>query len=197
MFCIVTPTIPGREELLREAIRSVKSQTFRDYIHVVCGDGPSPSSEAVCAEEGATWDCLPEKAGYWGYACRNHVLQKYDADYFMFLDDDNVYKPDCLEEVSKHVGPPFIAIQIDFIARWMKPPARWVMPGEPRVEMGYFDQMNQVIRSDIAKKVKFNTKYEHDFDYASECLALSGGEMVLIRKVLGVYSWSWERDHPS
>jgi len=30
-FLIVTPTIPGREDLLRAAIRSVKEQIFKKY----------------------------------------------------------------------------------------------------------------------------------------------------------------------
>ena len=205
MFCVVTPTIPGRARLLRAAIRSVKAQTFKDYVHVVCGDGDNPEGEAVTREEGATWTSIP-KAGGWGHGCRNHVVANWDANYFMFLDDDNVYKPECMEEVAKaaadnvlklgRIGilPPFLAIQIDWIARWLKPPQRWVIPGEPKVEKGYYDQMCSVIRSDIAKKVRFKNTYEQDFEFATECLALAGN-MILVRKVLGVYSWSWEEDH--
>jgi glycosyltransferase involved in cell wall biosynthesis len=194
-FCVVTPTIPGRARLLRAAIRSVKAQTFKDYLHVVCGDGDNPEGEAIAREEGATWTSIP-KAGGWGYGCRNHVVANWEADYFMFLDDDNVYKPECLKEVNEaSVGnPPFLAIQIDWIARWLKPPQRWVIPGEPKVEKGYYDQMCSIIRSDVAKKVRFKNTYEQDFEFATECLALAGN-MTLIRKVLGVYSWSWEEDH--
>ena len=199
-FCVVTPTIPGRGRLLRAAIRSVKEQTFKDRIHVVCGDGDNPEGEAITKEEGAIWTSIP-KAGNWGYGCRNHVVANWAADYFMFLDDDNIYKPECMQEVQaammaeleRHGGtsnPPFMAIQIDWIARWLRPPQRWVIPGEPKVEKGYYDQMCSVIRSDIAKSIQFKPIYEQDFQFATECLA-KAGEMVLIRKVLGVYSWSW------
>ena len=202
MFCVVTPTIPDREDLLRTAIRSVKEQTFKDFVHVVCGDGPSPESEKIAKEEGATWTSIP-KAGNWGFGCRNHVVKGWDAEYFMFLDDDNVYKPNCLETVERTIrrerekdgkNPPFVAMQIDWIARWMKPTQRWVIPGEPRVEKGYYDQMCSVVRADIAKSIDFKPSYEQDFEFATECLAKSG-KMVLIKEVLGIYSWNWEKTH--
>ena len=204
IFCICTPTIRGRTRLLRAAMESVKAQTFKDYIHVVCTDGEAPGAGELCAELGATFDSIPQM-GNWGYGVRNHVVQKYDAKYFLFLDDDNIYKPECLQTLVEfmaermipqgaYVGPPFISFQIDWIARWLNPPCRWVIPWGPKVEKGNFDQMCLCIRSDIAKKVKFQPIYEQDFQFATECLAASGGEVAFVPKVLGVYSWSWEQD---
>lgn len=192
-FCIVTPTVQGRRRLLKAAIDSVKAQTYKNYMHVVCADGDAPESEALCKDEGVIFDKI-EKMGNWGYGVRNHVVQKYDADYFMFLDDDNIYKPECLDVLSKELGPPFISFQIDFIARWMTPTQRWNIPWGPEITKGNFDQMCMCIRSEVAKQVQFQKIYEQDFQYATDCAKIAGS-VRFVPKVLGVYSWSWEQDN--
>jgi len=182
-FCVVTPTIPGREAKLARAIDSVKGQTFKDHVHVVCGDGPSLGSEEVARQAGATWTCIP-KQGAWGWACRNHVIENYDAEYFLFLDDDNQLFPDCLAELYGCAGRDFILYKIYFNGFGHE---NLVLPKTPAIVRSEFDTLNMCISARVARQVKWRPIYEQDYHYAIDCMRVQKRGLVYLDKVLGVH----------
>ncbi len=187
-ICVITPTIQGRENLLSATIKSIKNQTYKDFIHVACGDGPSKISQEICQKENIIWTEV-KKEGKWGFNCRNHVIENYDAEYYMFLDDDNIYNSNCLEEVSKRFPAEFISFKINWVARWLN--KRIEIPNNEEVIEGQFDMMNMCVSSKIAKQIKFQPIYEQDFLFANEAYKLAVSNC-FINEVLGKYDWSYE-----
>jgi len=184
-FCVVTPTIPGRETQLLYAIASVHLQDHDDYIHVVCGDGPAPMAEELCRKEGVTWASIP-KAGRWGHACRNHVIENFDAEHYLFLDDDNYLFPNCLSTLARNLGEPFLVFNI--LYERDKGQDKVVMPGKPSIEAHHFDSLNMCVRADVAKKARWDDTSLHDYNYAMECLGLAGQRMGYIKDILGEHA---------
>lgn len=68
---VVIPTIPGREVMLRRALRSVEDQLYRPDQIVIEPD--------------------PDRTGAW--ATRNRALERVTSDVIAWLDDDDWLKP--------------------------------------------------------------------------------------------------------
>lgn len=73
---VLIPTIPGREEQLERALRSVDSQLLRAVRVVVESD--------------------PDRTG--AAATRNRALGRVDTEWVAFLDDDDEFKPNHLRD---------------------------------------------------------------------------------------------------
>lgn len=78
---VITPTIPGRYELLGEAVMSVRAQTLPAVEHLILydawGEGPAVT--------------------------RNRLLRMVRTPWVAFLDDDDVLDPDHLEVLHARV----------------------------------------------------------------------------------------------
>jgi hypothetical protein len=198
-FCIMTPTIPGREFLLERAMESVRRQTYGDYVHLVYGDGPNPRARELCSQgrfSKAEYRERPEKGGGWGYKPRNQALNDTPdlGRYWMFLDDDNYLFEDCLEVLSGRVGKSVMIYDMLYYSgiwqQWLiLPPTRHVeanCPERSKIDMGNF-----AVRWDVARQVKFNDKVGNDFDYVDECCKVAGYDIEWITgKPLLVYGFA-------
>jgi hypothetical protein len=165
-FCVVTPTVPGRKELLARAIESVRQQTFGDYVHVVCGDGCDP--EAAPGPRLAL-ERTQERHGGWGQGPRNHVIDKYaDAcKYFVFLDDDNMLLPHCLAAVARLAGPPLLAWKVLYSysgGQMVIPPSR------AEIDFAKLDTLCFAVASATAKRVRWKPIYAQDIQFFHDCL---------------------------
>lgn len=79
---VIVPTIPGREEQFRRAVRSVSTQTLRsDYLAVAVDR----------KRDGAA-------------ATRNRALQRVDTDWVAFLDDDDELYPNHLRACARNAA---------------------------------------------------------------------------------------------
>lgn len=74
LVSVLTATIPGRENMLRECEASVAAQTFRDYEHLIVLD----DNGSGCA---ATYNTLADQA---------------DSKWLFILADDDLMLPGCL-----------------------------------------------------------------------------------------------------
>lgn len=90
---MITPTIPERSELLREARDSVAAQTFAVVEHLVevdtDGDGPS--------------------------VLRNRMADRARGDWLLPLDDDDLLDVDYVETVAPHLSD-----DVDIVYTWCR-----------------------------------------------------------------------------
>ena len=77
---VITATIPGREELLERARRSVGEQTVKPHAHWIKLDD--------------------QKAG--GAATKNRLFDFVSTEWFMVLDDDDFLLPNHIETLLSH-----------------------------------------------------------------------------------------------
>lgn len=198
-FCIMTPTIPGREFLLERAMESVRTQTYGDYVHLVYGDGPNPRARELCSQARyaghVEYRETPEKGGGWGFIPRNKALSDTPGlgRYWLFLDDDNYLFEDCLEVLSGRVGKGVIIYEMLYYSSiWQ----RWLILPLPRnkaanrPERSKIDMGNFAIRHDVASMVRFNDKVGNDFDFVDGCCHACGYDIEwATEKPLAVYGF--------
>ena len=125
-FIIITPTYPSRGKKLASAIASVRSQLFTDFLHVVVGDGPTPEAEKTCIELNhprLVYDQAPEHRGQAN--CINYVLDKYEGERYLFLDDDNILLPKCLETIQENNQDKAVVVhKVLFYNKWT---SQWIV----------------------------------------------------------------------
>ena len=96
---VVTPT-KNRLALLCETIDSVQAQNFTEWEHIIVDDGSNDGT----AEEVMRRAVADPRIRYVGRStkasganvCRNIGVQKSKADLILFLDSDDLLRPDCL-----------------------------------------------------------------------------------------------------
>ena len=100
---VITPSIGSMK--LQQALRSVKSQTYKNLNHLIVVDGPQYENAVRFMVNGEATVCaLPENTGangFYGhriYAGMPHLL---NSDYIFFLDEDNWYEPNHVESLVK------------------------------------------------------------------------------------------------
>jgi glycosyltransferase involved in cell wall biosynthesis len=106
LVTIIIPTF-DRAELLKDALNSIKTQTYSDWETIVVDDGSSDSTKSMvveCAKGDPRIrfhqrDRLPKGAP----ACRNIGLAAARGDYVIFLDSDDLLAPTCLERRTKAI----------------------------------------------------------------------------------------------
>lgn len=189
-FCIITPTI-GRQSLKR-CVESLDGQIFRDFIHIVSGDGPqNPWVGKYCAERKLVYMETPvkEKSGSYGAAPRNLALRSMPkCDYVFFLDDDNVLLEPALYQMnmaSVEANDPPLLYQ-DIIPKSF----RLVVEGE-------WDLLNGIYRSDVVRGVDFKPSYKNDFLFAQDVVARlpAGTPWIKVKGVGGIHHLSWDTYH--
>lgn len=176
-YAIITPTILGREKYLERCIASIKYQMFDDYKHYICGDGFMPSLD----EPNVIVCCTDKICGFWGNECRNKILRDYCGldDYLLFVDDDNVLLPTCLNKLSRYSEDIIISkmLRNDIFDPQISYPGSF-----SNLEMGQIGSLNFCIRSSIARGLLWKHDiYEADFYYFQECrnrCRANGGESI-------------------
>lgn len=98
MISIIVP-IYNIEKYLAHCIDSVLNSTLTDFELILVDDGSTDSSGSIC-DEYSTWDerisVIHQENGGISIA-RNHGLEKAHGDYVIFIDGDDVIKPEMLE----------------------------------------------------------------------------------------------------
>lgn len=97
---VVTPT-KNRLKLLRQAMDSVQRQSFDAWEHLVVDDGSDDGTAEEVAGRAATDPRIHyirrtgEKSG--ANVCRNIGVRESRAEFTVFLDSDDLLRPQCLE----------------------------------------------------------------------------------------------------
>ncbi|WP_430468823.1 glycosyltransferase family 2 protein [Vreelandella titanicae] len=100
LVSIIMPTW-NRGYVIAEAIASVLDQTYKNWELLICDDASSDNTQEVV-------DSFNDKRIYYsklektnGAVARNHGLKTATGDVYAFLDSDNIWSPNYLEEIVK------------------------------------------------------------------------------------------------
>ena len=185
----------GQNEILKCFINSIKSQTSNNWRLVIIHDGPNPTLHNELINEGylnsdkIEFIEYPVRTEYYGHLLRKWSLENViKNEYVLLTNGDNYYTPTMIDEVSKRTED---LIYFDLVHSHKTPhnsnnSTYGYMNSElitSRVDMG-----NVVIKSEIAKKVGFNSiVFNADWIYFKEVLELSPS-IFKIDKVLFVHN---------
>jgi len=98
------------EATLREALDSVRRQTFTDFELVVLDDGSSDGSAEIALEYGAR---LIRQANAGLGAGRKRLVEEASGEWIAFLDHDDVWVDDKLEKQVALLGPDVALVHSD------------------------------------------------------------------------------------
>jgi glycosyltransferase involved in cell wall biosynthesis len=106
---IITPTVGTKH--LKKNVNSVSKQTYKNLKHIVVCDGPQYEKEVFDIVEPYAYDNvkiinLPENTGaggYNGHRIYGSIPFLIDADYFIFLDEDNWIDENHVESLVESV----------------------------------------------------------------------------------------------
>lgn len=90
---------------LEKCINSILGQTLRDFELILCDDGSTDGSGAICDEYAARdprIQVIHQKNGG-SSAARNAGIRKASGEFFSFIDSDDYVEPDFLETLLKPV----------------------------------------------------------------------------------------------
>lgn len=101
---VITPTWRRHDLPLERCIPSVRAQTHQPVEHIVVSDGPDSELAALLAKQApeVVFLQLPEHLDGevdYGSRARNHGLLHAAGDVVAYLDDDNAWRPDHLEQL--------------------------------------------------------------------------------------------------
>lgn len=100
LVSVIVPT-HNRPEMLREAIRSILDQTFRDFEVIVVNDAGEDVSSVVKEFSLSNIIYRSHHTNKGLAAARNTGIRAARGKYIAYLDDDDIYLPDHLEILSK------------------------------------------------------------------------------------------------
>ncbi|MGE5456939.1 MAG: glycosyltransferase family 2 protein [Methanococcaceae archaeon] len=102
VFSIITPTF-RRPEMLVRNIKSVLSQTFGDYEHIIVDDGNDPATDKIVEsfiDERLILMKHDQPRG--AAAAYNSGIKKSRGEFITFLDDDDEYLPEYLQKINQY-----------------------------------------------------------------------------------------------
>ncbi|MCR5030680.1 MAG: glycosyltransferase [Selenomonadaceae bacterium] len=103
-FSIITP-VYNRENYIKRCVDSVLVQHFQDWEMILIDDGSTDSSYEMCcqyAKQDKRIRCVHQENAGAG-AARNKGIALAQGEYILFLDSDDWYEPECLEEIAKAI----------------------------------------------------------------------------------------------
>jgi glycosyltransferase involved in cell wall biosynthesis len=113
-ICVITPTI-GRPTL-RQTLESGAADLGIDDLWLVLGDGPQPEALKICQQ--VDFNCQSaflesqDIRGDYGNSLRDQAMSIAKQDYFIFLDDDDIFAPNAIgiikREIKEHYPRPIM-----------------------------------------------------------------------------------------
>ena len=157
---IITATY-NRPEKLREAIESVRAQTYPHWEQIIVSDGPDPRVDALVASYGDARIRAfhTRRFAVMGNYQRNAALRHATGEYVLYLDDDNVIYPACLETMvggfaGEDVG--YVVCPIHY--------GTGVMSPTPSFRHEEIDLLNYMVRRSLVERVWGQTvRYSADY----------------------------------
>jgi glycosyltransferase involved in cell wall biosynthesis len=116
---VIVPT-NNRPRFLRDALASIRAQTFKDYEIIVVSDERDPTnSKAVADMFGCNRFIVIDPSPYRNVsAARNIGVDHAQADWIAFLDDDDIWLPTKLQRQLEAAQKGFDLIACDALEFW-------------------------------------------------------------------------------
>lgn len=202
-FGIITPTI-GRSTL-RRCCESLEHQVYRDFFHIVVGDGPQDAKVKEWAGEHYYETPAKEGKGCFGAAPRNLAIEllendpKFKCDYVIFLDDDNVLLEPALYQARITAvtrGQPKLMYQ-DIVFTCKFNDFYEIFPRDQNnlANNGDWDLLNGIYRRDVINGVRFQKEYVNDLYFTQDVLAkldASERQWIKVKGIGGIHHLSWD-----
>ncbi len=180
LVSVITPTC-RRLDKLKEAIDSVRRQSYEKWEHIIVSDGyDSEVKEYIKHLEDKRIKYFSTFGiNIWGNYQRNYALIHASGEYVLYLDDDNVIFKDAL----KHMIEGFTSDDIDYVIAPIQYGER-VMKPTFDFKHGDIDLLNYMLRRKTVIKIGGqNVHNSADFFLISEVRKISKGN--IIDKIIG------------
>lgn len=167
-----------RHALLREALDSVRAQTYQNINVLVVADGKDEEVERIVSEyPNATYYDIPHD-GNIGSKAKIHGIEQVSEGYVCFLDDDNVLLPDYAETLVNAIEPEKDVVIGQVLMHGTedgKELIRTLPPDDSFPTWRNIDTLNYLVEHRIAKLCKDKWIQEgewidQDFKFINECL---------------------------
>jgi glycosyltransferase involved in cell wall biosynthesis len=177
-FSVVIPVF-NRAAPLRQAIESVRAQTFQDFEIVVVDDGSTDDPEAVIANFADPRIRFFRQKNGGGGAARNRGIDEAKGAFVAFLDSDDVFLPHhldsmhaLLENTHRVVGYARVRVDRGDGRVFLKPP-RGMKPDEDMgtyllCDRGFTPTITMALPREAAARIRFHEKLRaaEDSDFA-------------------------------
>lgn len=200
-FSVIIPAY-NRARIIDRTIKSILAQTFTDFECIVIDDGSDDSAELAALissfNDPRLWYFRQNNGG--ASSARNTGALMAKGRYVAYLDSDDLFLPEKLEETAKvlHAHPDMAVYTLAYVDRgvgkyWIRP-ARGIRPDEDMgsylfIENQFIPTSTLVVPRRFACSVLFDTELRHvedpDFCYR---LYLAGLEFRMIEKPLTMWS---------
>lgn len=100
MISVVIP-LYNKQGSIGSTLDSVLTQSFRDFEIIVVDDGSSDKSVEIVRQYGDPRIKLVEKMNGGVSSARNEGIKSASSEYIAFLDGDDLWEPEFLEEISR------------------------------------------------------------------------------------------------
>ena len=187
---VIIPTYQ-RYGLLREALNSVREQTYRNICALVVADGPDVEVEQIVAEYQAqssdityAYADVPHE-GFISARSKMHGIDLLPLHgYVCFLDDDNVLLPQYVEKMVGVIVPDEKEVAIGQVQLQRVIDGEYMIKTAPpdANSLGFsdIDALNILVKNDIARLCRDewhqdrDKAIDHDFRFIQKCLTHTG-----------------------
>lgn len=105
-ICIITPTI-GRPTL-RRTLESGAAKLGPDDLWIIVGDGRQTAGQKICSRIHfnckSTFLMSADPVGDYGNSLRDQAMSIAIQDYFVFLDDDDIFAPNAIQIIKREIA---------------------------------------------------------------------------------------------
>lgn len=170
---IVTATF-RRPDALKEAIQSVRAQTYSNWEHIIVCDGRDRTVERLVQNIG---DPRIRALSTWpfhiiGTYQKNYALLHADGEFVLYLDDDNVVEPHCLATMTAG----FESDRIGYVVCPVRYGESGIMAPKPDFKVQEIDTLNFMIRRDLVEKTwGWGPRYSADYRLIKKVSGMAPG----------------------
>lgn len=194
MISIITITY-NQYDILKCLINSIKCQTSSNWEMTIIHDGLNANLKNQLIVEGyidnkkIKFIEFPNRTENYGHLLRKWALENLILnEYVLITNGDNYYTPNMIEEVEKRNEDLIYFDLIHSHKKRINHNKDTYGYLNSKIEESYIDIGNVVVKSELAKKVGFNsTRFAADWDYIDDILKLNPS-IYKIEKILFVHN---------
>lgn len=194
MVSIVAVTY-NQTDILKCFINSIKSQTSDNWNLILIHDGPNENlkeelvSQGYLQNEKIKFIEFSHRTENYGHLLRKWALENLELyDYVLITNGDNYYTPNMIAEIDKRNEDLIYFDLVHSHKTNVNHNQHSYGFMNSKLQSSYVDIGNVVVKSQLAKKVGFNTtRFAADWDYINDILKLNPS-IYKIEKILFVHN---------